>query len=146
MTTRERIAARARSLIGIPFGHQGWSRVFIDCIGVVVVVGLEEGIPEAPAWLADQEFKGYSRLPNVQKLLKAGRKYLNPIEHAAAGLGDILLFSFFGEPMHFGIISQEQPRRLMVHAYALVGSVCENGIDQKWQRRIVGAYRYRGVA
>jgi len=149
MTTREQVAAKARSLLGTPFAHQGKTPgVALDCIGSVAVVALEfeDLAPAARAWLADPEFRGYTPQPNVRKLLKATHKYMDPISKAAAGLADVLLFKFFDEPMHFGIISAVKPRRLVVHAYSMVGRVVENGIDDTWRARIVEAYRFKGLA
>lgn len=143
---REQIVSLARSWLGTTWQHQACLKgVACDCIGLVVGVAKELGLPEALAWLSDAEFRGYSPLPNVDKLQRACAKYLERIPVNAMELGDIPLMTFAKEPMHFGIISQVYPRWLMVHAYATIGYVVENGIDAKWQRRIVGAYRYRGL-
>ncbi len=146
MTTREQIVAEARPWVGTPFQHAAYLKgIATDCIGLIVGVGLAVKVAEARAWLADPEFRGYTPTPNVPKLRKAAARYLDPIKPWELRLGDIPLLSFFGEPMHFAIVSCESPR-MMIHGYSLVGKVCENGIDAKWTRRIVGAYRYRGVA
>lgn len=144
--TRQDVAAEAWSWMGTPFQHQACLRhIACDCIGLVAGVGLALGMAQAEAWLVDPEFRGYSRLPNVEKLKAGAGKYMDTIAIADAGVGDILLMSFFEQPMHFAIICQTKPRPIMVHAYSIVGCVCANGIDDKWQRRTVGAYRYRGL-
>ncbi len=143
------MAAYARTLKDTPFAHQGKTPgKMLDCIGVVTVSALhfEDLAPPARAWLADPEFRGYTPTPNVRKLMKATHKYLNPIHVGAARLADILLFHFFGEPMHFGIISEVTPRRLVVHGYSIVGKVCENSIDAAWRARTVAAYSFKGLA
>ncbi len=147
MIARQSIAAEAWTWRGTPFAHQHYLKGYAcDCIGLVVGVALALKMPEAKAWLADREFRGYTPEPNVEKLRKAAAKYLDPIEPADSTLGDILLFSFRGDPMHFGIIAKIEPRKIIVHAYSLAGRVVDNGLEDRWQKRIVGAYAYRGIA
>jgi NlpC/P60 family putative phage cell wall peptidase len=145
--TGEQIAAEARAWLGTPFQHHACMRgVACDCIGLVAGVALALGVAEAPLWLADAEFRGYTPTPNPEKLTRAVRKYLDPVSAGDVAQGDVLLFTFTGEPMHFAILAQATPRPMMVHGYQIAGRVIENGLDAKWRRRIVGAFRYRGVA
>lgn len=142
--TGEEIVAEARSWLGTPYQHQASLKgVATDCIGLVVGVARKFNLPEAALWSNDIRFRGYARTPNPQELLLAAGAYLDRLVPAQAGLGDILLFTFLKEPMHFGIISGLSPL-CAVHAYGTVGKVVENSIVGKWERRIVGAYRYRG--
>jgi len=140
------VVAEARAWVGTPFMHQASLRgVGCDCIGLVAGVALSLGIPEAAAWLRDQRFRGYGRLPKPADLLEACRIYLDRLYLSQVGLGDILLFTFVKEPMHFGIVSAEVPR-YVIHAYEPRGAVVENSLGGKWERRVVGAYRLRGRA
>jgi NlpC/P60 family putative phage cell wall peptidase len=144
MISRDAIVAEARSWCGTPWLHQACVKfVGCDCIGLVCGVADALGIPEAKAWRADSEFRGYGRTPVPSKLLAACDRYLDHIPTSTALPGDVLLFTFLREPMHFAIKSGPD---MMIHGFERVGHVCENGIGVKWQRRMLGAYRYRGVA
>lgn len=144
MITGEAIVLEARRWLGTPYQHQAsLMGVGCDCIGIVSGTGASFKMPEAEAWRADIRFRGYGPTPVPSKLLEACDLYLDRISVAVAALGDILLFTFLREPMHFGIISRSDPRYI-IHAYAPIGRVVEHAIDSKWERRIVGAYRYRG--
>ncbi len=138
------IVAEARGWIRTPYSHQACLKgVACDCIGLVVGVAQELGIPEAAQWLNDPRFRGYGRTPKPDDLLAACALYLDHLYLTQVELGDILLFTFLKEPMHFGIVSEVVPR-YVIHAYAPVERVVENSLTGKWERRVIGAYRYRG--
>ena len=80
----------------------------------------------------------------IYKLIESCKDYLDPVPVREAQLGDVLLFTFLREPMHFGFLSRLDPR-YMIHAYQPIGCVVENIIDEKWNRRILKAFRLRGV-
>ena len=143
MIARSLVAQEALKWKGTPFHHQASLKgVGVDCIGLVCGVADALGLPEAKRWREDIRYRGYGRLPVPSKLLAACSEYMDQIVNP--GLGDVLLFTFMKEPMHFGIITQTSPRYL-VHAYETIGHVTEHRIDEKWERRIVGSYRLRGV-
>lgn len=138
------IVAEARRWIGTPYSHQACLfGIGCDCIGLVAGVAKALGVREADLWLTDSRFRGYGRTPKPDELLAACALYLDQINVLGACLGDILLFTFLKEPMHFGIISEVSPR-YVIHAYAPVERVIENSLTGKWERRVIGAYRYRG--
>lgn len=141
MITREAIVAEARSWVGTRWQHAtSLKGVATDCIGLITGVGRALCIAQAFSFMRDARFQGYGRTPNVSLLRQALALYLDPTEHALPG--DILLLRFATEPQHFAILSAPD---YMIHAYAPARVVAEHRIDPKWQRRIVGAYRYPGV-
>jgi NlpC/P60 family putative phage cell wall peptidase len=138
------VAETARGWAGTPFRHQASLKgVGVDCIGLVTGVADELGFPEAKAWRSDLNYRGYGRQPEPIKLIRACNEYMDKISNPT--VGDVLLFAFQSLPMHFGIIVSENPRYI-VHAYSPLGHVAEHRMDEKWDRRVVGAYRLRGVA
>jgi NlpC/P60 family putative phage cell wall peptidase len=140
------VIAEARTWLGTPWIHQAAMKgVGCDCIGLVSGVADQLGFPEAKAWRADTRFRGYGRLPLPDMLLQACDIYLTRIELSSATLGDVLVFTLLREPMHFGLLSERDPR-YMIHGWQPVGRVVENVIDAKWQRRTVRAYRYRSLS
>jgi cell wall-associated NlpC family hydrolase len=144
MISREAIVAEAREWIGTPFAHgQMLKHVGCDCVGLIAGVAFALGMPEARKWKADQRFRGYGPLPDPAKLLAACAEYLDEIPVNEARLGDILQYSFQKEPMHFAIISREQPQ-YVIHGYQRAGGVVENGAKATFWR-LLRAYRYRSV-
>lgn len=134
--TPDAIIAAARECVGTPFIHQG--RILnraLDCAGVAVhaarSVGLEVVEPAA-----------YSRLPNAAML----EWWLNqqPFLGRATDMqpADLLLMRFTGEPQHLAVFTGDT----IIHAYEAVGRVVEHRLDDKWLRRIVRVYRFRGLA
>ena len=146
MTTRAELVAAARAWLGTRWMHQASLRgVGADCIGLIVGVARDCGLPEAAAWAADPTSKGYGRAPDPAMLLAAAERYLDPIPVDAAVAGDILLMRFTIEPQHFAIVSALEPRSI-IHAYSGARKVVEHRLDELWWSRILRAYRYRGVA
>lgn len=141
---REAIVIEARQWIGTPFRHQASVKgVGCDCIGLIAGVGREMGFKDAERFRADPRFRGYARTPEPQMLQTAVSEYLEPVKSAEPG--DIMLFRFKDEPQHFALVVDRGSERYMVHSYMQARGVVENRIDEKWARRMVGAYKYREV-
>lgn len=140
MIQRSSIISNARSWLGTPFAHQGRARGRgVDCAGLVIVVGRELGL-----FAPDFDCTGYGREPHLGLLPSLMDAHMDLLEsRAAAEPGDVLLMTFLREPQHCGILTDTGT---LIHAFAGVGRVVEHGIDLKWARRVVAAYRYRGVA
>lgn len=129
------IIESARECIGTPFQHQG--RIVglaLDCAGVAVHVFNGVGC-------AVDEPDAYSRMPNNSMLeYWADRQpFLTRVSTPQAG--DILLMRFTGEPQHVAVFTGEN----IIHAYESIGRVVENLLDDKWRKRIVRVYRFKGI-
>lgn len=124
--------AAARSYVGVPFHHQGRTRHGVDCIGLVVCAARDAGLA-----LVDRT--DYPRDPNGLLPVEMARQFA-AAEPAQAG--DILLMRFRGEPQHVAILAGTT----LIHGYASIGRVVEHGLDAKWRRRIVAAYRLKEFA
>jgi cell wall-associated NlpC family hydrolase len=133
--TADDVIAAARECIGTPFAHQGRIvGVGIDCAGVAVHVAKRMG-------LSVEEPGAYSRSPyrgTLQKWVE-----LQGFMHRASGVerGDILLMRFAAEPQHLAIATGKG----IVHAYEGMERVVEHDLDEKWRRRIVRTYRFKGL-
>lgn len=144
-TDAAQIVAEARQWIGTRWQHQAALKgVATDCLGLVAGVGLNCNLPRANEWRRDQRSLGYGRIPDARTIVAACADYLDQVAVDDIRPGDILLLRFSDGPQHFAIVSNLEPLRI-VHAYAGVGRVVENGMDDNWRRRIVRAYRYRGL-
>lgn len=146
--TREEIVAAARSQLGVRYQHQAAVRdVACDCIGLIAVVAEICGVGEAAIWSADPRRHAYASQPDPAMLREAAADYLDPIDLAAAGLGDVLLLRYRLQPSpsHFSIVSGLVPL-YGVHSYASAHKVVENRVEGWGLFRIVDAYRFKGLA
>jgi len=134
MTVDEIIGA-ARECLGTPFKHQG--RIVglaLDCAGVIVHTCERLGITvEQPA--------AYGRLPHdaMLEFWADKQSFLCPV--AIPKAGDILLMRFTGDPQHVAVFTGEN----IIHAYEEIGRTVEHRLDARWKKRIVKAYRFRGL-
>jgi len=138
VSLREQIVAEARRWLGTPFHHQG--RLLgagVDCVGVVIGVGRALGLTQF-------DTTDYGRLPVPDRMLGQLSANLVPVAVGEIGLGDILWMRIDRDPQHLAIVSGVAPRQI-VHAYEGVGRCVEHGLDGKWQRRVVRAWRFAGV-
>lgn len=126
-----RIVAAARAWLGTPFQHQGRLRgKGVDCGGLVIGVGRELG-------LAIDEPPAYSMSPDPGLFPSVLVRYCERVGLADFVPGDILHFSFAGEPRHVGIATDVG----VIHAWAKPGKVVEHRLDAIWRRRLRGAWR-----
>lgn len=137
MISPEQIVAAARTYIGVPFLHQGRSRLGVDCRGLVSCIAYDLGI-------ADVRIDDYDRQPDERRFRTEVRRHLDSIQFAELRPGDMLTFWFGGE-RHFGVVSAIEPLTI-VHADEGVGRVIETPVDQAMLLRVRGCWRYRGVA
>ena len=145
MTTRADIARAARSLLKTPYHHgQSLPGVGMDCIGTVRAAARLCGLPDPFLTGEAAKYAGYTGNPNPTLLMEACDLFMDRIPIGALGLGDVPVFRFAREPQHFGIITRTDPL-YVTHAYMQVKEVVENIVDVKWAKRIVAAYRLRGV-
>lgn len=136
--TADDIIAAARACIGTPFMHQGRiPGVALDCAGLVIAVAQAIGAEYI-------DVNGYSRMPSggILESCLCSQPSLAITTAADRQAGDILLIRFAGNPQHLAVFTGDA----IVHSYAPVGRVCEHVMDAAWTKRIVCAYRFKGVA
>jgi len=135
---RSQIVMAARRHLGTRFQHQARKEgVAIDCVGLLVLVARELGVPHLDS-------RRYSRFPDGKALvdhLHYSCDRLPTIAHARAG--SVLVFEFLGPdwPQHVGIRTD----RGMIHTSATVGKVVEHPYDEWWIARTFAALDFRGV-
>lgn len=133
---RINIVTEARQWLGTPFKHQGRARSGCDCIGLIW--GVAESLGITPDHIPE-DYKGYKRTPEGGKLKAGLNQYMDKVRISQIEPGDVLLMSFTGEPQHLAIYTGPT----IIHAYSVVKKVTEHSMNDKWKRRICGAYRYR---
>lgn len=139
MIERADFIAAARGWLGVPFKHQGRSRAGVDCAGFVICLARELGLVPA-----DFDINGYRRVPDGT-MLEACHQTLQP----AAGIDDahVLVLRFSVQPQHVAIpVPYRHGGTALLHALQQARGVVEHRLDATWRGRIVGAYRFEGVA
>jgi NlpC/P60 family putative phage cell wall peptidase len=138
--TREAIIAEARTWLGTPFLHQGRLKgAGVDCAGLVIGIARALELPHA-------DVDGYGRQPRRGLLEAELAAQMDPIALEDLAPGDVLLLRIERDPQHLAVVSSLEPLAV-VHAYAGGGLArcVEHDLDPRWLRRIIGAYRYRGL-
>lgn len=132
----DRIVEQARTWIGVPFLHQGRTRIGVDCLGLVIAVGQELGMVD----LTELEIKmmsRYRRIPRVEEVLPA--LLVKTLEPGPEVRGAIVHLTWGpGRGYHAGILVEQGT---VVHASSLIGSVQEEKLGEHLS--ILGCYQYR---
>lgn len=140
--TRAQIIAEAREWLGTPWLHQACVKgVGVDCLHFVAGVGRNVGASEAAQFFATPAWHNYGRHPDAAALFAGCDAIADSIPIGQAQPGDALVLTCGRHPMHFGILTTPDS---LIHAYYGAG-VVEHRIDERWRKRIVRAYRMRGV-
>lgn len=133
MVTRQDVVDAAREFMGTRWHHQGRNRAGIDCIGLVIAVAHQLG-------LSDYDTTGYGRIPDGRVLCKLLDQHMQRTDNS--NLGDVLLMRFEKNPQHVAIVTDIG----IIHAYANARRVVEHRLDAVWAARVVGSYRFKGIA
>lgn len=144
MTCGAAVVAEARRWLDTPFQHQGrLLGVAVDCAGVVTEIARALGLETC-------DVCDYQRQPDGARLQALCEQHMDRVPPGTSVQpGDVLLMRLAREPQHLAIVSRvdEDGRpAAIIHAYAEVGKVVEHGLDLIWRRRIIRAYRMKGVA
>lgn len=145
--TRERIVAAARVYIDTPFGHQGRTKGrALDCVGLPLMVAGDLGLVDKDGQpLHGGCYTTYSPQPVGNYVYQMCQKHLvyKPVREMLPG--DVLVFAVPSAPCHVGIVSAEKGAINIIHAYNVAGKCVEHVLDVKWQRRIVGCFKFPEV-
>ena len=140
------VVRQARTWLGTPFHHQGRLKgIGVDCIGLVVGVAQElELTDDKGNLLASYDRTDYPPIPAGDSLKRPVSLHLIPLPSEGEYLlGDVLLFRFYQDPQHVGIISELPDGELgIIHCYASIGKVVEHRLNDTWKRLIVAAFRF----
>lgn len=130
MVTRQDFIEKARTWIGTPYHHQGYSKAGADCIGFVVGAALELGL-DWRAW----DIPSRPRHPDGFTFEAQLRKVFTPTDTPEPG--DLLLFRIHRHPQHCALLTDTG----MIHAYESVGKVVETDFSQRWRSLLVQAFQ-----
>lgn len=137
------VAERARSMIGVPFLHQGRDRNGIDCVGFMAYV-IDYPFAQIPAYPRDPL---NSELETAMTAAFGPPLLLKPtIDQLREG--DLCAMQYRGPIRHVGIVLNHPtlPGQLsLIHTDAVRDAVTEHILDAKWLRRIEKVWRLESV-
>lgn len=123
----------ARSLLGVPWVHQGRNpTVGLDCAGLLIVAYGESDEPD------------YGRDPQEGKLEAEITSRVGPPLEGCEDIrdGDIVAMAYAGEIRHCGMVALGDDGRLnLIHTDSRLGRLVEHPLDGKWLRRIRMVWR-----
>jgi hypothetical protein len=128
----------ANSYIGIPYRHQGRSKVVgMDCAGLVICVAHDVGI-------STFDTSSYSRRPNptefTREMIKGG---CTEIRFDKRQNGDILRIAEDRWPVHSGILEiDDQGEEWLIHAWLPARKVVKEKLTEKRKNQISTVWRY----
>ena len=139
MTTRDEVVREARSWVGVPWQHQGRTRLGIDCAGLIIVVAKALEI-------ADYDTTAYQRRTHGTDFLQHFRDNMTAKQIVRAVPGDVLLFRDQAYPCHSSIVGDRNGAMTIIHAHAMRREVVEELIDQgPWLVKRVACFEFKGL-
>lgn len=136
MTNQQRLIDTARSWLGVPYLHQGRSRLGVDCVGFVI--SLLDSLDSLPAGFKTPQ--NYGRRGDG-RLAAEVERYCVPVTKASPGVLVTIRWSRDSEPTHVGLCTGTT----IIHCYQRAGCVVEHGYRAQWLQLTTGLYRLPGV-
>jgi cell wall-associated NlpC family hydrolase len=136
---RPEIIAAARRWLGAPYRHQGRTQSGVDCIGLILAVMEEFGVP-APA-----APNNYSKYPSGQLLLRHCDENLVKADKVLVPGSVAILYGVDRLPQHFAIIGEHSNLPTMIHAFSKRKQVVEHSWDLFWTQRLIAVYEIPGT-
>lgn len=137
MAGPERVVAHARSMIGVPWRHQGRKPWAVDCIGLVGLSLVAAGWPRPIDWPKD-----YGRDPWDDRLRRGLRMYFGDPVSGEWQAGDVPLFRWGkGEPSHVGILADHPHGGLSIIHASNLRNVVETALAGRLLSCVEEVYR-----
>jgi cell wall-associated NlpC family hydrolase len=151
IATRAQFVEACRSLLGVPWLHQGRSSAGVDCVGLITIPAIELGLLER-----ENDVANYQRGPKGDRLdvllHQHGVRLRNWKDAQPA---DILAIKYQSEPQHVMVVTRPWHPEWgfqVVHSFGsteLGGSVIEHRLDSVWLKshraKVHAAFRIRGI-
>lgn len=135
-----RIVEVAREFIGTPWKHMGRTGTGIDCVGLVVTVGKMLGLHEYPDDIQ------YSRQSVGSDLIKPFAQFAERIKNLT-GLkdGDVLIMKDAFFPHNVGFMASNGDMKTIIHACVHRGKVVEDTYTEDFKKRLITAFKFKGL-
>jgi cell wall-associated NlpC family hydrolase len=124
--------------LNLPFVEKGRDRTGLDCYGLVRLVYQEQRQIDLPSYT-----ERYATTNDRAEIQAIARQELHarwqPIPLEEARLFDALILRIGGDPIHFGLVLDDQ---YFLHTMRGIWSVAERWTSLAWSQRVIGAVRY----
>lgn len=149
--TSKQIVEQARTWVGTKYHHQGRLKKSsagpggVDCIGLVIGVIDELGMQDgAGNKLSEHDEFNYSMHPEKGRLVGSIAKHLREVKPEQMREGDVLLFKFFNDPQHVGLLTCYPTGGVgLIHCTSSSGWVVEQPFSQGMLRMLTHVYRFK---
>ena len=138
MPSKEDVVAAARAYLGVPWRHQGRSRLGLDCAGLVALVARDLG-------LSDYDSTNYRRHAQGQAFVGHFRDRMDQVAILEMAPGDVLLFADGAYPCHSAFLSERHGVPYLIHAHASRRKVVEEAYAGDWPGKVKFCFRFRGL-
>lgn len=141
-----------RDYVGIPYLPRGRARTDggLDCWGLFRLIYLEQFQIELPSYADDISFESRADIYDINQFLTTNldpEEWLEVLDRGDTDIGDGLLISLGGRPIHVAVAVSSQH---MVHIVDMpnrrgqeIGlSTIERFSGAMWDKRILGIYRH----
>lgn len=122
------------SYINLPYKSNGRTKDGIDCYGLVRLVQKEQFGIDLPSFETEYSTDDNARLEELINQYKEGWVKVDSPE-----AGDVVLFKVLGYEQHIGIAVS---REAFLHVREGMDSVIESFTTPRWNKRIVGYFKY----
>lgn len=121
--------------VGIPFKERGQDWDGCDCFGLVrLFYKTEYGVILTDLTTQYQSTSDKENIKKAAEIEKKNARLTNTPKE-----GDVILFHFYGYPMHVGIYIDNQR---MLHVMKGIDAVIEKHTKNYWQHRKLGVFTY----
>lgn len=124
MITRGRVIEIGHSWLGVPYLHQGRTRLGVDCIGFVFGVAKEAGCIAADMQIAAD----YPRRVRVPSLFDGIAANCTLIERAEPACLVLVRWPREAYPSHVSLFTGDS----LLHSYQRAGRVVQHGFRKPW--------------
>lgn len=138
MLSKQAIIDEARTWLHTPWKHQGRTKRGVDCLGLLVSVAANVGMP-----VLDE--KVYTRRPDGKYMIQRFREEMQEISIDDVALADVVLFADSIYPCHVAFISEKHGQKHIIHAHALRRMVIEELYSFEWPGKARRAFRLKGL-
>lgn len=135
-------ASRARSMLNVPFLHQGRDANGIDCIGLLAYA-FEYPAEKIPPYPRDPYNGQLERQLTAVLGVPALRCTARGCPAAALAPGSVLALAYARHTRHVALVLRHPAYDVLsiIHTDSTLGKVTEHILDVKWLRRIREVYR-----
>lgn len=123
--------------IGVPWVDKGRSFDGWDCYGLVYCISRHDLERMVPSYVLG--YTSSMHEASVGDALNFYSKEWNNVTNDRREIGDVLVFTLGGVPMHCGLVVTEH---LMLHCFKGRDTVLEPFDSMAWRQRIEGVYRW----